>query len=272
MSSVKSIFRINLVLCFTIIGSIQAISQEKFQVYGKMKLEKGSLDGRIELFENGSRKSVRKVDGTGKFDFGLELNKDYVISFSQEGYVTKKIALNTTVADDRAELGFAPFQFQVTLFKQYEGVNFVVFNQPVGKIKYNEEVEDFDYDTDYTKSIQQRLQEVQKEVEKKSKEEDKEAKKKPEKEDPPKTVPPMIKEETSVKREDPPTTPRRRTPTPPPPPPKRKTANVVVLQAYTVGYMGYPNLHAYGFINFGDGAGRREITKEQFEEYAKTYR
>ena len=262
-----------LMICLSLIFHSMVHGQDKFQVYGKMKLEKGSLDGRVELFENGSRKSVRKVSGTGKFEFDLDLNKDYVFSFSQDGYVTKKIAITTTVPADRAEYGFAPFQFQVTLFKQYEGVNFVVFNQPVGKIKYNAEVEDFDYDTDYTKSIQQRLAEVEKEVEKKSKEEDKQAKQKPRKEDLPKNPPhPKITTDTQVKREDPPTTPRRRTTPPPPPPPRKPAENVVVLQAYTVGYMGYPNLSAYGFINFGDGAGRREITKEQFEEYAKIYR
>ena len=74
-----------------------------------------------------------------------------------------------------------------------------------------------------------------------------------------------------VKREDPPTTPKRRYQAPPPPPPKKPAANVVVLHSYTVGEMGYPNLSAYGFINFGDGAGRREISKEQFDEYAKQY-
>ena len=57
----------------------------------------------------------------------------------------------------------------------------------------------------------------------------------------------------------------------PPPPPKKKGENVVVLHSYTVGEMRYPALGAYGFINFGDGAGRREISKEQFDEYAKLY-
>ncbi|MEQ8325155.1 MAG: hypothetical protein RIC15_06845 [Vicingaceae bacterium] len=246
-------------------------AQQNVEVYGKMKLEKGSLDGTIELFENGSRKSIRKVDGSGKFSFNLDLDKQYVFSFAQEGYVTKKIAYDTKVSDpERKDFGFAPFEFQVTLFKQYEGVNFVVFNQPVGRIMYSEEIGDFDYDTDYTKSIQQRLQEVEKEVEKKSKEEDKQEKQKEKIAEVPKDPPPNIEEKTEVSREDPPT-PRKKLRPPPPPPPNKPLSNVVVLHSYTVGELGYPNLNAYGFINFGDGAGRREITKEQFDEYAKKY-
>ena len=248
-------------------------AQPKFQVGGKMKLEKGKLDGRVELYENGNRKSVRALDGSGKFSFDLELDNTYVFEFSQDGYVTKKISVNTSVSDaERKEYGFIPFDFQVTLFKQYEGVNFVVFNQPVAQIKYNPEIGDFDYDMDYTKSIQQRLEEVEKEVAEKSKEEDEMEKKAPKVKEEPKPAKANITTDDQVTREDPPTTPRRRTPSPPPSPPPRQHSNVVVLHAYTVGELGYPNLSAYGFINFGDGAGRREITKEQFDEYAKTYR
>jgi len=246
------------------------MAQESIQVYGKMKLEKGSLDGTIELYSNGVRDSRRKVNGSGKFSYIIEPNKDYIFSFSQDGYVTKKISFNTTVPSEREDIGYAPFEFQVTLFKQYEGVNFVVFNQPVGKIKFSEEVDDFDYDTDYTKSIQQQISEVIKEVEKKSKEEDKKEKEKAKVKPEPKAAAPIIKEEISVKKAAPPTRPKRRA-TPKTPAPKKDFDRMVVLHSYTVGEMGYPNLSAYGFINFGDGAGRREITKEQFDDYAKIY-
>jgi hypothetical protein len=252
------------------ISSLSLMAQESIQVYGKMKLEKGSLDGTIELHADGVRESRRKVSGSGKFSYIIEPNIDYIFSFSQEGYVTKKISFNTKIPGGREDIGHAPFEFQVTLFKQYEGVNFVVFNQPVGKIKFSEEIDDFDYDTDYTKSIQQRLAEVTKEVEKKSKEEDKQEKIKEKSKPEPKVALPVITQETVVKREAPPTRPKRRT-TPKPPPPKNDFERMVVLHSYTVGEMGYPSLSSYGFINFGDGAGRREITKEQFDDYAKIY-
>jgi hypothetical protein len=42
-------------------------------------------------------------------------------------------------------------------FKQYAGVNTVIYNQPVGKIRFNDVLNEFDYDTDYTKSIQSEI-------------------------------------------------------------------------------------------------------------------
>lgn len=261
-------------LCYTIIFFAfcwisPSYAQTNFVVYGKMKIEKGSLDGSIEVLKNGSRDRIKAISGSGKFEFKFELNKSYEIIFSQAGYVTKKISFDTKVPNDRAQEEFIAFQFQVTLFKQYEGINFVVFNQPVGRIHYSEEIGDFDYDTDYTKSIQQQLAAVQKEVAKKRKEEEKEEKKKKEKPTSPPPAP-VVTAETSITKEAPSTTPKKRTPKPPPPP-RPRGDNLVVLHSYTVGEMGFPNLNAYGFINFGDGTGRREITKEQFDEYAKKY-
>lgn len=258
-------------LSATIPNSVGA--QDAFLIVtGKMKLETGKLSGKMEVQKNGSRIRIAELSGNGKFEQKVDKDASYLFIFSQEGYVTKKIEVDTYLKFDRTEdaLPFLPFSFEITLFEQYEGVNTVVFNQPVAKIKYNPELDDFDYDTDYSKSIQERMEEAEKDVAEAKKEKEKEVKSEP-KPEPTANPEPEIKSDMTVKKEAPPTTPRRRTAPPPPPPVKKKGDNVVVLHSYTVGEMNYPNLNAYGFINFGDGAGRREITKEQFDEYAKIY-
>ena len=264
--------KIAAIALFLFITTSTLFGQGTLFVLGKMKLEEGKLDGKMEVLEDGRRIRIVDMTGSGKFEQKVDLNKEYIFSFSQEGYVTKKIAVSTDIPSD-FEIGEYPyeFEFQVTLFKQYEGVNFVVFNQPVGMVHFDPSMDGFNWDTDYTKSIQERVDEAVKEVEEKKKEEARKVKEEP-KPEPEKKEAPVIKEEVTVRKEDPPTTPKKRTPPPPPPPPKKKGPNVVVLHSYTVGEMGYPNLNAYGFINFGDGTGRREITKEQFDEYAKQYR
>ena len=75
-----------------------------------------------------------------------------------------KIAFNTKVPDLRQAQGFYPFNFEVVLFPQYEGVNIVVFNQPVGKIFFDRLLDDFGYDTDYTKQIQSELKKAEDEI------------------------------------------------------------------------------------------------------------
>ena len=85
--------------------------------------------------------------------------------------MAKKISFDTRVPADAIANGFTPFDFAVSLFKQYDDINMVVFNQPVGMIRYDASAGDFDYDTDYTKSIQSQLQEAVAQVEKKQKQE-----------------------------------------------------------------------------------------------------
>lgn len=83
----------------------------------------------------------------------LEYGNAYLLSFSKPGYITKKIEVNTNVAVEHGKQGFEPYKIGVRLFKQYEGVNIVVYNQPVALIKYQASIDGFGYDVDYTKSI-----------------------------------------------------------------------------------------------------------------------
>jgi flagellar biosynthesis GTPase FlhF len=146
----------------SLIGSF-LFAQEGLMIYGKLNIEGGPVKGsKIVIKKNG--RVVETLENTSKFEYELDLGAQYILEFQKEGYVTKSVSFNTKVPPDRAELGFAPFGFNVTLFKQYEGVNIIVFNQPVGKIRFNPDIDDFDYDTDYTKSIQAALQQAEEEL------------------------------------------------------------------------------------------------------------
>ncbi len=106
--------------------------------------------------------AVKTIYPSGqKFEFECEINADYVFKFEKPGYITKKIAINSYVAKDRAEEGFDPYRFNVYLFPQVDGVNTVIFNQPVGKIMYKPDLDDIGFDTDYTKSIEAEMKEFE---------------------------------------------------------------------------------------------------------------
>lgn len=83
----------------------------------------------------------------------LEYGNEYLLSFSKPGYITKKIEVKTNVAVEHGKQGFEPYKIGVRLFKQYEGVNIVVYNQPVAIVNYQARIDAFGYDVDYTKSI-----------------------------------------------------------------------------------------------------------------------
>lgn len=146
-------------------------AQGKFTVNGRLKMEGGDLAGaRVVVYKDGAKERTI-TNNLNKFSLDLDLNKNYVIAFEKDGYVSKKISFNTKAPAEAIANGFTPFDFAVSLFKQYDDINIVVFNQPVGMIRYDDKTGDFDYDTDYTKSIQSQLQQVLAQVEQKQKEE-----------------------------------------------------------------------------------------------------
>jgi len=159
----KAAFLFGLVVVALVLSANTAFGQ-KLSLMGKLRVDGGSNNGAQIIVEKDGRR-VRTIEGTSRFELDLDFQAIYVISFEKEGFVTKKIRFDTHVADERIEYGFEPFGFTVEIFKQYDDVNMVVFNQPVGKIAYDEMIDEFDYDTDYTKSIQAQLDQAMDDVE-----------------------------------------------------------------------------------------------------------
>ncbi len=156
---------------FVATGSVAQDS--KFIITGKFKIDGGSnSEAKIVLEKNGKR--VNTIEGTSKFEIGLDFDATYVVTFEKEGYVSKRLRFDTHVPAARIETGFYPFEFTVEIFEQYDDVNMVVFNQPVGQIAYSDLIDEFDYDTDYTKSIQTQIDQALKEVAEKKEEKVKE--------------------------------------------------------------------------------------------------
>lgn len=140
-------------------------------ISASFKIEEGSLSGSYMVLENLTTNEKQTLKGQSKFNVNVKYNCDYILSFSKPGYITKKIQVNTNVPADRIEQGFYPVTFEVILFKQYEGMNIVIFNQPVSKYKFSKLLDDFNYDTDYTKQIQSALKNAEEELKQKKEEE-----------------------------------------------------------------------------------------------------
>lgn len=123
----------------------------------------------VTVKKNGE--SIYSTPGSKNLRLRLENNADYILAFSCPGYITKLIHINTNAPADRLKAGFDPYKIGVRLFRQYEGIETVVYNQPVAYIRYREELDELGYDTDYTKSILSALQPVEELLEKKAAEE-----------------------------------------------------------------------------------------------------
>jgi hypothetical protein len=107
----------------------------------------------------------------------LEYGNEYLLSFGKEGYITKQILFNTSLPEGIDTTALEPYKIGVRIFKQYEGVNIVIYNQPVGFIHFIPQDEGFGYDTDYTKSILSELEATENILIQKSKDEKKQEEK-----------------------------------------------------------------------------------------------
>ncbi|MBL7923234.1 MAG: hypothetical protein JNL88_03460 [Bacteroidia bacterium] len=141
-----------------------------FSVPVQFVVVNGDFDESVVYMRRGGE-TVATFKGQHNMKLRLEYDTEYRIDFTKPGYITKSIRVDTKVPADRRKQGFDPYKIGVRLFKQYDGVNIVIYNQPVAFIRYLAEIDEFGYDTDYTKSILSQLKETEEILEKKAREE-----------------------------------------------------------------------------------------------------
>ena len=164
--SINNCFKLKFILVTVMaLLTVNVWSQSnEFLITGRFKIDGGSNNGAQIVLEKDGRK-VKTLPGNARVEVGLDYQAVYIISFVKKGFVTKKLRFDTHVAQDRIEFGFLPFDFTIEIFEQFDEVNMVMFNQPVGKISFSDVIDEFDYDTDYTQSIQAKMEEIMEEVE-----------------------------------------------------------------------------------------------------------
>lgn len=166
------------VLVFILAASTVAFGQSRsLAISGVVKEEKTKLSGvKVSIIKGtptGGAAVVKEfvTDGSGKFDYPLEVNSQYIVEISKPGYVSKSISYNTAVPD--ADNFNWTFDFIVELFRTPEGVDVAVFKNPVAKVQYNKDYSDFDYDLDYSMEFKKKEDQVMKQIEQVKKQESK---------------------------------------------------------------------------------------------------
>ena len=129
-------------------------------------------DAMITIERDGKPFKSKKGDQK-KGSFELDYQHEFVITFSKKGYQTKKIAVSTKIPKEREGDEFEPILIEVVIYKQFDNVNLMVFNQPVGRYAYLDAKKDFGYDTDYTSSILSQVKDAENQLKKKRQEEKK---------------------------------------------------------------------------------------------------
>ncbi len=111
-----------------------------------------------KLFEKATLINTITTLSDGAVNFKLNLNTEYTIEISNEGYVTKLIYVNTKVPNyekTNFEIGFP-----LLLFVPCEGIDLTVLQSPVVKLVYNEVKRDFLPEKEYDKVMNAKQQQL----------------------------------------------------------------------------------------------------------------
>jgi len=127
-----------------------------------LKNEQNSEGAILKIEKNSNIIDRINLDKRGDFNYDLELNNEYKLHFVKDGYVTKQIEVNTNVPSGKESNSFQPLYFEVEIFKSVPNSELGPFKYPVGKIVYNSSIDEFDYDVDYSRKIQNQIRKKEK--------------------------------------------------------------------------------------------------------------
>lgn len=143
--------KIQLLLGFLLIVGPLFAQQNFLEIPVKLEIEKGNMtDVVVKVKKEG--KDAYTQSGASKMRLKLDFNMKYTLIFSKPGYISKTIEVNTKAPAGRISSGFDPYKIGVKLFIQNKE-NMVIYNQAVAQIRYDQNLDEFNFETDYSKSI-----------------------------------------------------------------------------------------------------------------------
>ena len=113
------------------------------------------VNAKVSLLQNGKEVKTLYTGTDGKFELDLDLNSQYVIVVEKPGLLSKKIAFNTEVPDNVYKKWTV--EFGMSLFPGCEGVNTSSLDDPVDRIQYSANKDDFISDKSYTDKMRSRI-------------------------------------------------------------------------------------------------------------------
>lgn len=99
----------------------------------------------ITISEDGVVISTMKTNFAGSFSLFVPFQKEYLVTFTKEGLITKKVIIDTKTPEDPDPLFYYYFQFEVELFEDSPYARREFFKDPVAIVFYDVGVHDFEY-------------------------------------------------------------------------------------------------------------------------------
>lgn len=140
-----------------VLSSTAALSQTTdsrvLEITGRISDGEKKLAGcELVVYEGNDIVATQVTDKSGRFGLGLGLGKEFAIVFQKDGFLPKRILVDTRakIPVEIQELAPLDMEMSMLLASKYEGANTDMLDFPFAIVKWNRQVGAFTQDQQYT--------------------------------------------------------------------------------------------------------------------------
>lgn len=109
---------------------------------------------KVEIIDSkGGVATILLANGRRNFEVKLQKNESFIIKISKEGYVSKRIAINTGISVQLTDLTEFAFNTELVSLNDAQGLKNSVTAVPVAFIRFDLLTDSFIYDLDYATQV-----------------------------------------------------------------------------------------------------------------------
>ncbi len=153
---------IKLIMSFLFLMASQVLfGQEDIHIYGTVKEVETNHKMEsviVQVTQDGKSFDSYTTSGSSKFEFDLPLGHLYNIKFSKDGYIGKKIEINTKYIPEEDQEGGFKLDLDMSLFEYIEGFDESILEEPIGIAAYDAGRNSIEFDFDYTRQIMNKVE------------------------------------------------------------------------------------------------------------------
>lgn len=149
-------------------NAFPAFGQGELYIFGVVKDYANSKkleNVTITAYHNGVKVDEYVTRNNGKYEFFLDLGKEYDIKFGRSGFVGKSVYMDSrNIPEEDVGAGFS-LNIEMSLFEEQEGLDVSILDNPIGKAKYNPNTGALEFDFAYTQKIKDEINRLMREWE-----------------------------------------------------------------------------------------------------------
>ncbi|MEO8587971.1 MAG: hypothetical protein ABI432_01265 [Flavobacteriales bacterium] len=145
-----SLLLVALSVCTSLMAQEEALL---LPIVGRITDGEKKLEGCEVLVYDGNDMVGRQVtDRSGRFNLGMGLGKEFAIEFRKEGFLPKRILVDTRADLPKDLVEIAPLDMEMSMLtaSKYEGADTDVLDFPFAIVKYDKKAMAFTQDHQYT--------------------------------------------------------------------------------------------------------------------------